>query len=434
MQHILGVTQAAATGLQAAYFGAYLVMAPWAGWFLRRYGYKRGVHCGLGLFSLGTIFFWPSAVYLSFPGLVVCTFVTASGLAWLEIAANTYITVLARPGQSAFLLNFAQAFNGVGTVVGPLIASKAFYGVTDKSDLSGVQWTYLAISLLGVVINVGFWLAPVPEIKQAVSVAVDDKVKGNFWTQWHTIFGAVAQHFYVGVQVFVASQTINYITAQPLGISSATAANMYASLQASFTIGRFLTVPILRVVEPSLVLGIYGTMTIIFSILTGTLGGLGGIVCLYFLFFFEGIQYPTIFTMATADLGSYAKLGGAVVASTICGGAWAPAALASYAQRFPPSTMTHSYALGSVFFSVSAAYGFGMFIHRSNKAGSWSIWNKDHLFAAGLAAGADEQQVRRVADALKRGDADVTRAPAEKVEYGSESDEKDVSDLITSTK
>lgn len=63
-------------------------MAPWAGLFMRRFGFKNGIHVGLALFSLGTIMYWPSAVTFSFPGLVVCTFITASGLAWLEIAGK----------------------------------------------------------------------------------------------------------------------------------------------------------------------------------------------------------------------------------------------------------------------------------------------------------------------------------------------------------
>jgi hypothetical protein len=33
------------------------------GLFMRKYGYKLGIHIGLGLFSTGAILFWPSAKY-----------------------------------------------------------------------------------------------------------------------------------------------------------------------------------------------------------------------------------------------------------------------------------------------------------------------------------------------------------------------------------
>lgn len=49
------------------------------------------------------------------------------GLATLEVAASSYIGVLGPPNQSAMRLTLAQAFNGIATVVGPLIASHAFF-------------------------------------------------------------------------------------------------------------------------------------------------------------------------------------------------------------------------------------------------------------------------------------------------------------------
>jgi len=41
------------TLLQFAYFVAYLIVAPPMGIFMRKYGYKVGIHVGLGLFSIG---------------------------------------------------------------------------------------------------------------------------------------------------------------------------------------------------------------------------------------------------------------------------------------------------------------------------------------------------------------------------------------------
>jgi FHS family L-fucose permease-like MFS transporter len=33
------------------------------GIFMRKYGYKLGIHIGLALFSTGAVLFWPSAKY-----------------------------------------------------------------------------------------------------------------------------------------------------------------------------------------------------------------------------------------------------------------------------------------------------------------------------------------------------------------------------------
>jgi fucose permease len=40
-----------------------------------------------------------------------------------------------------------------------------------------------------------------------------------------------------------------------------------------------------------------------------------GIACLFMIFFFESICYPVIFSVATADLGGYAKIGGGLIAA-----------------------------------------------------------------------------------------------------------------------
>ncbi|KDN39680.1 MFS general substrate transporter [Tilletiaria anomala UBC 951] len=384
VQTVFNLSIAQSTAFQAAYFGSYLVMAPWAGVFMRRFGFKKGIHVGLGLFSLGTIMFWPCAIFKSYPGFIVCTFVAASGLSWLEVAANTYITVLApKPGSAPFLLSFAQAFNGLATVIGPLIASKAFYSV--GVSLGGVQYTYLGVSMLGVLINLGFWVAPLPEVRQAVSVETEKRIQGSFWTQWHTTIGAFCQFLYVGAQVACAALSINYIISQPIpghpeGISKATAANMYAGLQASFTLGRFLTAPLLKSCDPCLVLGIYGVMTCVFVAVSGTVGGIAGIVSLYFLFFFESVQYPTIYAIATSGLGSYAKIGGSFVAAGVSGGAWYPAALASFADRKDIAhAHTRAYLLAMFGFVAVSAYGFGMFIDQGKRRGHYTWRNLNDL-------------------------------------------------------
>lgn len=61
-QDSLHLTKAQSTGLQACYFGAYLVNAPISGPLARKYGYRFSIHGGLSLFSIGAILFWPCAV------------------------------------------------------------------------------------------------------------------------------------------------------------------------------------------------------------------------------------------------------------------------------------------------------------------------------------------------------------------------------------
>jgi FHS family L-fucose permease-like MFS transporter len=85
-----GLTKTQTTLLQFAYFIAYLVVAPPMGIFMRRFGYKVGIHVGLTLFSIGAlilstrlivgaVMYWPAAKFEFYGMFVAFTFVTASG-------------------------------------------------------------------------------------------------------------------------------------------------------------------------------------------------------------------------------------------------------------------------------------------------------------------------------------------------------------------
>ncbi|KAL7420655.1 hypothetical protein Q5752_004606 [Cryptotrichosporon argae] len=349
---IFGLTKTQSTLLQFAYFVAYLVVAPPMGMFMRRYRYKKGIHIGLGLFSTGAVLFWPSAKFAHYGMFVAFTFVAASGLATLEVAANSYIVVLGPPRHAALRLTLAQSFNGIATVLGPIIAAHTFFNGANATSLATVQYVYLALSVFALLLNIGVAFAKLPEVRQVV--VADDGEKATlrgFFRQYHTIFGVISEWFYVDAQVAVASFTVYYVTEQP-GIrpplSSATGSNLYSGCQGAFTLGRFAGVFYLRWIDPSFALFASGVFLCIFSILTSTVNGYGGIVCLYFVFFFENICYPVIFSVATADLGTYQKIGAGAVALGV----------------------THrSYLVALTGFVPLTLYGLGMWLRNSRKHG-----------------------------------------------------------------
>ncbi|SPO24254.1 related to glucose/galactose transporter [Ustilago trichophora] len=371
-QDSLHLTKAQSTGLQACYFGAYLVNGPISGPLSRKFGYRLAVHAGLGLFSLGAIMFWPCAVYYSYPGFLVCTFVTASGLAWLEMAANSYIVVLGAPDMAAFRLVFAQSWNGVASVLGPIIAGRTFLKTGHSHTLNHLQWVYLGISAFGCLINLLFFIAKLPEVKQEVDASVEEKPV-SIWTQKHLLYGAFAEFMYVGSQVAVASLTINYYVEQPgLNITVTKAADLFSVTLAVFTIGRFLGVPVLAKVDAALMLFICGLGCALMSILTAVVPGAGGIACLMLIFFFESICYPIIFSLATSNLGANQKLGSALVAAGVSGGAWMPSAQASLADK---TSTRHSFYVPISGFIVVALYGLYMHMRGCRQLGHWT-WKK----------------------------------------------------------
>src|SRR3954471_14944097 len=59
-QEVLNVTKQRSTLLQAAYFGAYFLMAVPAGLFMEKWGYKKGIIAGLLLYAAGALLFYPA--------------------------------------------------------------------------------------------------------------------------------------------------------------------------------------------------------------------------------------------------------------------------------------------------------------------------------------------------------------------------------------
>lgn len=137
----LNVTRAKAGGLQAAYFGAYFIgPLTYSGYIVRRFGFRYTFMFGLILYGIGALMFWPSAVYRSFGGFCGSLFIVGSGLSTLETSANPYIAICGPPRLSEFRLELSQSVQAVGSVIAPIVAAKAFYGV-QPDDLSNVQWT-----------------------------------------------------------------------------------------------------------------------------------------------------------------------------------------------------------------------------------------------------------------------------------------------------
>src|SRR3546814_14196977 len=89
-------------------------MALPAGMLMRRFGYRAGILCGLGLYALGAVLFYPAAEIRVYGVFLAALFVIASGAAFLETAANPYIVAFGDPARASQRLNLAQSFNGFG--------------------------------------------------------------------------------------------------------------------------------------------------------------------------------------------------------------------------------------------------------------------------------------------------------------------------------
>ena len=119
--------------VSTANFTGYFCMAIPAALVMRRWGYKAGMVMGLMLFGSGMVLFWPAAVSGQYLPFLVALFAVGCGASILETAANPFMAQFGPAETSERRLNFAQAFNPPGTILGVLIGAQfIFSGVELK--------------------------------------------------------------------------------------------------------------------------------------------------------------------------------------------------------------------------------------------------------------------------------------------------------------
>ncbi len=335
------ITRFKAGLIQSAFYMGYFLLSMPAGFLMRKYGYKAGLVTGLFLFSTGTFLFWPAAHVRQFGFFLLALFVIASGLAFLETGANPFIATLGDPRTSERRLNFSQAFNPVGAVIGVLVGTVfVFSGVElspqqiDSLKAAGRFGPYLQAETMRVVTPylvlgaiVFAWALLLlgtrfPRIAEEVESEGSRQRSHlrNLFRYPHFVQGVVAQFFYVGAQVGTWSYYIAYIqdyTREPEKI----AGYFLTGTLVAFGVGRFTATYLMKFVQPSRLMGIYGCINMALAGVAILFPGWPGVFAVFLTSFFMSLMFPTIFALGIKELGPNTKLGGSIIIMAIIGGA-----------------------------------------------------------------------------------------------------------------
>ncbi len=327
-QETMGVSKARSGLLQAAYFGAYFLVALPAGFFMLRHGYKKGILFGLSLFAAGAFLFYVFASLdvpnnTRFSYFLVAFLVLASGITFLETAANPYASVLGNPSSSEFRLNLSQSFNGVGSVLGPLVGGTLFFSGKNDSA-SSVQLVYVVIGVVVTLFAILISRTQLPEIKESTLVSEEEQNVKPLFAHRHFIWAVVAQFFYVAAQVGIAAFFINYCTEADSSISNGRAANLLGTSLLLFTIGRFTGSALMKKVAPHTLLALYAVINVLLCAVVVYAKGAVAVYALMAVFFFMSIMFPTIFALGVKDLGHHTKQGSSFLVMAVAGGAVMP--------------------------------------------------------------------------------------------------------------
>jgi FHS family L-fucose permease-like MFS transporter len=334
------MNRSGAAQVQMAFYLGYFLLAIPAGQLMRRFGYKTGVVIGLVLLGCGCWMFYPAAQAGVYGFFLAAEFVIASGLSFLETAANPFIAQLGPSASSAQRLNFSQAFNPLGSITAVLLGTVfIFSGVelsqtqTAAMQASGTYQAYLHTETLRVVtpyIVLGalalFW-AVLVILTKFPAVGVEDVPRDSvmnvgpvkLW-EWHFVFAVLAQFLYVGAQVGTWSYFIPYVESAT-GVGEKVAGYMLTATLGAFAVGRFSSAWLMKFLPARVLLGTYAAVNVVLGLAAVTQASWIGAGCLLTTSLFMSMMFPTIFALGLKGMGDKTKTAGSLMVMAILGGA-----------------------------------------------------------------------------------------------------------------
>lgn len=384
---IFDLSEFGAQLLSSAFFIAYPLMSIPTGKLIDRIGYKKTVIAGLFLMALGSFIFIPAAQLPSFPVFLFGTFILATGVVFLQVSANPYVTAIGPSVTASSRLNLTQALNSVATMIAPWLISVAiFKGLEFPRDVEvAVDRVPLPFIIMGVfVILVAFAIMSI----KLPPIQTEKKEKKSIWRYPHVVLGAIGIFAYVGAEVGNAGLMVNYLQTIERGgaLMSAEMASTYAAIYwGGAMVGRFygsfmfsekpfsqkltylLPVLALAFVAGSFVTGwnwtigatftgaalvnfvvmvfgrgkaarslaIFALAAALLDITTTFAGGDIALWTVISIGLFNSIMFPNIFSLAVKDLDN-AELSGAsgLINALIVGGAIIPLIMGGVADNF----------------------------------------------------------------------------------------------------
>lgn len=346
-QTVMELSAFQASWVQFAFYGGYATMAIPAALFIRKFSYKSGILLGLGLYAIGAFLFIPAASMQSFPFFCMSLYILTFGLAFLETTANPFILSLGSKDTSTRRLNFAQAFNPMGSLSGMAVASmvvlpalwsdrrnaagETFFHTLSEAEKEAIRLHDLEVIrnpyvILGLVVVAMFIIILLKKMPQTAASEKQDSAKFTLKRLWsNSVYreGVLAQVFYVAAQIMVWTFIIQY--ADNLGINKATAQNYNIIAMTIFLCSRFISTFLMRYVNSRVLLAVFGIGAIICTAGAILIVGMPGLYCLVGISAFMSLMFPTIYGIALENVESKdTSLGAAFLVMAIVGGAVMP--------------------------------------------------------------------------------------------------------------
>lgn len=325
---------------EASYWIAYFIFPIPIAMFMKRYSYKAGIIVGLLIAALGGLLFFPAAIIQQYWAYLGIFFIIATGMCFLETAANPYVTVLGDAESAPRRLNLAQSFNGLGAFIAAMFLSKLVLNGNDYTretipadypggwngfvqfETDAMKMPYLILAVVLIIIAVVFVFAHLPKINEGGHEEGDTKgeklIDFSVLKRSHLRWGVIAQFFYNGGQTAINAMFLIYCC-KYVGLSESTATTYFGFYMLAFLLGRWIGTLLMVKFKPQNMLVIYALTNIGLCGVIMAFGGMIGLYAMLGVSFFMSIMYPTQFSLALEGLGSKTKSGSAFLVMAIVG-------------------------------------------------------------------------------------------------------------------
>jgi FHS family L-fucose permease-like MFS transporter len=341
-----------------AFFTAYFVVSSPTSKLIETIGYKRTMVVSLFVQVLGALLFLPAASIPNFWLFLTAVFIVGSGVAMLQTSANPYVSALGPEHSAPIRQNLAQAFNSIGGMLAPVVASALILKhkvVLDAATLatktaqeqlaykisiaSTVRMPYLAIAAALVLLGIAVSFAHLPAIQVTqefrptkAGVGILDQ---SIWSYRHTVLAMVGIFFYVGVEVGLAQFMVGYFGLPELGgLTAAAAAAFTFYYWFGALVGRLLGSWMLTKINAGRLLGIFGLMNVTCVLISISTSGPLAVWSLILCGFFNSIMFPNIFALGITGLGPMTSKGSGLIMTAVVGGAILPVLLGGLVDHY----------------------------------------------------------------------------------------------------
>lgn len=347
--------------IQVAFYGAYALLAIPAALIIKKWSYRTGVLIGLGLFIIGALGYIPASIVQNYNIFVVSIFILASGLSMLETTCNPFVLSLGSDETSVRRLNYAQAFNPVGSFAGLIIAKYIILGNLNQAtyedrikmpadqlaNIRHYELIWLCIPYMVLIVVAAFiWFAFFKNKSAIKDMGGAINFKASVKTLLATkryVYGVIAQFFYVGMQVAVWTWMTKY-TMTLLKVNEAKAVEPFIIATVLFILMRWICTGLMKKFMPARMMVAMSMAGIIFTLGAIYLPASISLICLIAISGCMSLMFPTIYGIALRGLGEESKLGAAGLIMAILGGAIFPTLMGKLIDLGALSFLTPMYS------------------------------------------------------------------------------------------